>query len=127
MKIQWNQITWYSKLTAVVVFLIVFALGFWLGYQYYQVREASQNVKPEIINKATFNCEEGKNIFSVFYSDFVSLSLSDGRRLDLGRVMSGSGARYANNDESIIFWNKGDTAFIEEIGNQTFKNCLVSE
>ena len=29
-------------------------------------------------------------------------------------MMSGSGARYANKDESFVFWNKGNTAFITE-------------
>lgn len=31
MKIEWNKVTWYSKLAAVVLFVGVFFLGFWLG------------------------------------------------------------------------------------------------
>ena len=31
MKILWNKVTWYSKLLAVVLFVGVFWLGFWLG------------------------------------------------------------------------------------------------
>jgi hypothetical protein len=40
--------------------------------------------------------------------------------------MSASGARYASADESVVFWNKGNTAFITEGGNpenMTFANC----
>src|SRR5581483_12293852 len=36
-----------------------------------------------------------------------------------------SGARYANADESFIFWNKGTTAFITENGQTTYANCSI--
>lgn len=126
MKIQWNQITWYSKLCAVAVFVAVFALGLWLGYQLGQAKNWGYKSPKSIVNAATFNCGAGKKISAVFYADSVGLSLSDGRKMDLERAMSGSGARYANQDESIVFWNKGDTAFIEEAGSQTFKDCQIN-
>jgi hypothetical protein len=31
MTIEWNKVTWYSKLAAVIVFVGTFFLGFWLG------------------------------------------------------------------------------------------------
>jgi len=34
-KIEWNKVTWYSKLIAVVVFVVTFCAGVWLG-MYYQ-------------------------------------------------------------------------------------------
>ncbi len=34
MKIEWNRVTWYSKLMAVIVFLATFALAFKLGMAY---------------------------------------------------------------------------------------------
>lgn len=33
MKIEWNRVTWYSKLIAVIVFVGTFFVGFWLGMQ----------------------------------------------------------------------------------------------
>jgi hypothetical protein len=45
---------------------------------------------------------------ATFYADKVELMLSDGRSLSLPQVMSASGARYANKDESFVFWNKGN-------------------
>ena len=33
MKIEWNKVTWYSKLAAIIIFVAVFFLGFWLGTQ----------------------------------------------------------------------------------------------
>jgi membrane-bound inhibitor of C-type lysozyme len=55
----------------------------------------------------------------------VRLALSDGRKVTLPQAMSGSGARYANADESIVFWNKGNTAFIEEKGKTTYEGCAT--
>lgn len=31
MTIEWNKVTWYSKLFAVIVFVVTFFLGFWFG------------------------------------------------------------------------------------------------
>ena len=53
----------------------------------------------------------------------VALVLSDGRKLTLPQARSASGARYANANESFVFWNKGDTAFIEENGKTTYDGC----
>jgi hypothetical protein len=38
MGIEWNRVTWYSKLAAVVVFLATFVIAFNLGMMYEQVR-----------------------------------------------------------------------------------------
>jgi membrane-bound inhibitor of C-type lysozyme len=57
----------------------------------------------------------------------VELTLSDGRTLALPQVMSASGARYANHDESFVFWNKGRTAFVEEAGQQTYNGCVQTK
>lgn len=78
---------------------------------------------------ATFKCQGGKTIDATFYADSVDLKLSDGRAMKLPQAMSGSGARYANKDESFVFWNKGDTAFITEGSdeNMTFKDCVAGK
>ena len=34
MKIEWNKVTWYSKLLAIVVFFGAIVLAFYLGMQY---------------------------------------------------------------------------------------------
>jgi len=56
-------------------------------------------------------------------SNRVDLSLPDGRKLSLAQVLSASGARYANADESIVFWNKGRTAFLQESDVVTQSDC----
>jgi len=77
---------------------------------------------------ARFTCEAGATIDATFYPDddtFVDLVFGDGRRVSLPHAMSGSGARYANADESLVFWNKGNTAFVEEHGKTTIDGCVT--
>jgi membrane-bound inhibitor of C-type lysozyme len=73
---------------------------------------------------ATFNCAGGKSIQATFAGNNVSLVLSDGRKLSLPHAISADGARYANKNETFVFWNVGNTAFIEENGTQTYSNCV---
>lgn len=74
-----------------------------------------------------FVCSQNKTIQAFFQSktNNVDLVLSDGRKLTIPRALSASGARYANSDESFVFWNKGNTAFIEERRVVTYENCLT--
>jgi membrane-bound inhibitor of C-type lysozyme len=78
---------------------------------------------------AKFACEQGKSIEASFYADKVDLKLSDGRSMTLPQAMAASGARYANKDESFVFWNKGDTAFVTEgkDGKETFSGCVTKD
>ena len=79
-------------------------------------------------NAVTFTCSGGKSIDATFFADRVELKLSDGRSMDLPQTMSGSGIRYANADESFVFWSKGDTAFVTEGGNdeETYADCVTA-
>jgi membrane-bound inhibitor of C-type lysozyme len=84
--------------------------------------------RPRRLIDSTFVCSSGERIEAVFdtESNRVDLSLSDGRKLGLAQVLSASGARYANPDESIVFWNKGRTAFLQEGGVVTQSDCRVA-
>jgi len=65
--------------------------------------------------------------FKLFsFKDKVEISLSDGRNMVLLQAISASGARYANTDESFVFWTKGDTAFIQEGDVTTYQNCVIT-
>jgi membrane-bound inhibitor of C-type lysozyme len=78
---------------------------------------------------ALFVCAGGKQIHAIFAGaqPTVELTLSDGRHLLLPQVLSASGARYANRDESFVFWNIGRTAFVEEAGQRTFTGCVQTK
>ena len=142
MRIEWNKVTWYSKLAAVIIFVATFFAGFYLGSQYGRIRATEtsiekdvQAVRPsgglrpqgsDVINDVVFACPGGKSIHAIFRtSRTVDLGLSDGRAMTLPQAISASGARYANADESFVFWNKGDGAFIQENGTTTFSDCAI--
>ncbi len=78
--------------------------------------------------RAVFRCEGGRSIEAAFSAapDSVKLKLSDGRVLTLPRAISADGARYASEDESLVFWNRGSTAFITENGAGTYNGCAES-
>ena len=124
MKIIWNKVTKFSQAVAVVVFVGVFFLGLLLG-----MRVEDKSILGESINKVQFICAESKVIYADFYKNFVHLNIGAGKTMYLPQTISASGARYANTDESIVFWNKGDTAFITEGNpdNITYKDCSLSK
>jgi membrane-bound inhibitor of C-type lysozyme len=75
---------------------------------------------------AFFVCTGGRSIRAVFNNGSrprVALALSDGRYVVLPEAKSGSGARYANPEESFVFWSKGQTALIVERGKTTYAGC----
>ncbi|MDD4358313.1 MAG: MliC family protein [Candidatus Pacebacteria bacterium] len=132
MKIEWTKVTWYSKILAIVIYVGIFFLAFYLGAKWGEANailslNPIENQKSNVITNANFICDNDKSINALFFGQKVELSLSDGRNMMLIQTISASGARYANNDESFIFWNKGDTAFIQEGDETTYDNCLVEQ
>lgn len=103
---------------------------------------AGQPTAEQPIAMATFHCDGGKTINAAFFTGTttppaapgmpptpggsVALTLNDGRTMTLPQTISADGARYANADESIVFWNVGDTAFITENNIQTYVNCSTA-
>ncbi len=55
----------------------------------------------------------------------VTITLSDGRTISLPQTIRADGARYANADETILFWSKGNGVLFEEKGIQNYKNCII--
>lgn len=47
MQIEWNRVTWLSQIVAIVMFVGVFALGFYLGQQY-QMKAFENALKAEL-------------------------------------------------------------------------------
>jgi len=74
--------------------------------------------------RSVFFDKNDKKVSAVFHAgdnasvDFV---LPDGRNLSLPQAISASGARYADKNENVVFWNKGDMIFIEEHGKEIFR------
>jgi membrane-bound inhibitor of C-type lysozyme len=92
------------------------------------------------VNTVQYACAQGRSLVAEYFDGatrtapngmpipggHVVLTLADGKKLNLPQTLSGSGIRYANADESFVFWSKGDTAFVEEGPKQmqSYSGCV---
>lgn len=98
--------------------------------------------EPELINRYTYLCKDGKNIDASFFEAVASTSLtgqrvlggsaklvlSDGRNYDLPQTISASGVRYATANEDFVFWTKGNGALVlEDNAEKNYLNCILVE
>ena len=106
--------------------------------KYLELRAGQLLEVPAPIADVSYACDAGKTIGASYFEGSttpgqnggpptpggsVGISLSDGRSMSLPQTISADGARYANQDESFIFWSKGNGAFVMEAGTTTFANC----
>lgn len=99
---------------------------------------------PQEENPQTFSyiCNEDKTITATAYkgqpaptpapgepptpTGRANISLSDGRDLSLKQTISADGVRYANDDESFVFWNKGNGALVLENNvDKSYIGCIL--
>ncbi len=83
---------------------------------------------PEPSISVVYKCPNGDKIPATFNNaeGTVSFTLPGGEETTLPHAMSADGARYANSDESLVFWNVGDSVMIEQNGVTTYQNCATS-
>ena len=120
MKIEWNKVTKLSQIVAIILFVAVFGLAFQLGRNF-----QTKFILGQKIAHAEFICQHKTVIFADFYDRMVHLEFPNDIVFYLPQTLSADGARYADKDEQIVFWNKGDTAFVEQNGTTTLSDCLV--
>jgi putative hemolysin len=100
------------------------------------------NPTSRAVNTVSYSCDSHKTILAEFQAGTpvptpkpgempiptgqVVLRLSDGRSLALPRTLSADGTRYANFDESMVFWGTGDNATLTENNKQTYSGCVVA-
>lgn len=88
-----------------------------------QKQTTTTPVEQKPVADVGYLCSEKKTIHAVYFSDKVIIELSDGRAMQLPQTISASGIRYANKDETYVFWSKGPTAFFQELGKNTYDKC----
>ncbi len=126
-----------SKIYGILILLALFAYGWWYVTPHYISTESSQ----KLINTVSYSCNDSKTIKAEFFegekkevmegefptpTDTVNIYLSDGRNFILNQVVSASGVRYINNDETFVFWTKGNTALILENNEEKdYQGCIV--
>lgn len=95
---------------------------------------------PSPASTVHYSCAKGKSLIAEYFEGTtrtapdgrpvpggrVVLTFPDGKKISLAQTLSGSGIRYANEAETLVFWSKGDTAFVEEGPKQTvtYENCV---
>jgi membrane-bound inhibitor of C-type lysozyme len=131
---KWNEVTRYSQILAIILFIVVFCGGFFIGkysakianeaklQQEVQTLSSSLQIEKPV-STTNFTCDAGKTIKADFFADRVRVYLSDGRKGTLPQAISASGSRYATANESFVFWNKGNGAFIQEGTTTSYANC----
>lgn len=104
------------------IIIIVLVLGA-LGVHAY--RSAHENQQTSAVTAtASYLCRDGKSIDASYTASNVTLTLSDTRAMVLPQVASASGTRYESGTS--VFVTKGDNAFLEENGTQTFADCVAN-
>lgn len=114
----------HAVLVAIVIGIIAFLILL-VWPDVHPVPKAS-NQSAHIIASAVYQCATGKSIHATYVAGSVQLELSDLRALTLPQAISASGARYADANEDFVFWNKGNTAFIQEHNVLTFTDCVTT-
>jgi membrane-bound inhibitor of C-type lysozyme len=116
-----------TAIAVLVVLVLVLGGGWWFLGGKTNSAAPSDTATSTPVASAAFACSDGKSIGASFYQGSVALQLSDGRTQNLPQVAAASGIRYANQDESFVFWGKGNTAFVTEgaAQTQTFSGCIV--
>lgn len=118
-----------SKVFILLGGLIVALMGFKVLADFEKAKSPKtqpmqQTVAPTGV-MARYYCADGKTIDADYTDNQVVLNLSDGRQLTLPHAMSADGARYANEDESVVFWNVGNTATLTEGDQTTYSDCTT--
>ena len=97
--------------------------------------------KPAPIATAYFVCDAGKTISASFYDQknlkiiapgarpeptgWVELMFGDQSTTSLTQTISADGGRYANADETFVFWNKGRGALVlENSSEKNYTHCI---
>lgn len=94
-------------------------------------------------NTAMYMCDNDKTITAAYFAGqpstapqspnqmptptgTVALTFNDGSTMNLNQTISADGGRYANADESFVFWDKGNGAMVLQNGMQKdYTGCIV--
>jgi membrane-bound inhibitor of C-type lysozyme len=110
-------------LATTILLLTVLILAYWFVRSHPPKEPLAELSFGDLISDASYQCTDGETIRAKYYSGWVELTLSDGRIVTVPQALAASGTRYANNDESFVFWSKDREGFIEEMGVVTYKDC----
>jgi hypothetical protein len=132
-----------KTITAAIVVVLAIVLGAWV---YSRPAPAAPEPEapsaPEVVT-ATFTCDGGKTIVATYHegpvavapepdqpptpTSWLEVSIGGAATTTLGQTISADGARFANDDESLVVWNKGNLVLVMR-NNQMdldYTNCAI--
>lgn len=77
--------------------------------------------------EASYSCADGTTINVQFLADESAIVTLDGTPYELSQVQAASGARYANSDESFVFWEQGGEAVVLVDGEVMYDACRTAD
>jgi len=131
------------SLAAIIAIIIIILIGAWL-----YMRPSSQAATAptgtstrSLITAVTYACDAGKTITAAYYdgpaaaqpapgqppvpTGSADVSIGGAPTTTLAQTISADGIRYANADESLVFWSKGNTALVMRNNSMdlSYTNC----
>lgn len=112
-----------NKIIRIILIGIVAA-----GIIYWSFQFSPGDSKDEDDHTFIFVCPSGNEIKIRYQEGGNSASLFvDGGEHELHRAISASGARYTNDDETVVFWEHQGEALVEIDGERIYKECKLKK
>jgi len=125
-----------------LLIIIVAGVGIWYaGNNWKNLFPPPSPYLPSPVAQVNYICNENKTISAAFYkgepkpvepgeppipTGNIKIILSDGRNFNLPQTISADGSRYANSDESFVFWSKGNGVLVlEDNVEKSYIGCVV--
>ncbi len=123
---------------AVSFAIVVLIVGGFAAWHYFGAAKTPVLGKQRLVATVNYACNDQKTITASYYrgdapvsapneppipNGSVQLVLSDGRAMTIPQTLSADGSRYANTDESLVFWSKGNGTTITE-GTRPTYTCI---
>lgn len=120
-----------KKLLLIAVALVIAVFAFMYFYKANVTKvSAPVDVTPTPYDvSVTYTCPNGDKIPATFNNSegTVSFTLPGQAEMTLPHAISADGARYANEDESVVFWNVGNSIMVMQNGVTTYENCVTDQ
>jgi len=106
----------------ILLFILIIALGVFT-WSYFS---NSITIEDGDSNAFIFDCPSGAEIKISYDEESDSAILFvEGEEYKIRRVISASGARYANDDETVVFWEHQGEAMVEIDGKIMYQECKL--
>lgn len=115
-------LTMKTILSIIAVLLALIVLVF--GYLWFTA-ETKTSEEISVVKEEDLVCTDGTEVNLKLLANENAIVTLDGTPYELSLAISASGARYANADESFVFWNKGNESMVLVNDEVVYEGCRV--